>query len=163
LQEIGEANHETDNRENLTHHMDFYPINTGIGYRECGEVVGHGLYYSFPLIGDVIAEGKTVAQLRKELEGRISRFVPAPVLSVLVQQVNSMLIYVVGKVNNPGRFILNSNIKVLQGLALAGGLNPFAERNKKRRCYRRPLTRVFLNPEITLFYNLSKCGTINNP
>ena len=85
---------------------------------------------SFPLIGDVIAEGKTVAQLRKELEGRISRFVPAPVLSVLVQQVNSMLIYVVGKVNNPGRFTLNSNIKVLQGLALAGGLNPFAERNK---------------------------------
>ena len=85
---------------------------------------------SFPLIGDVIAEGKTVAQLRKELEGRISRFVPAPVLSVLVQQVNSMLIYVVGKVNNPGRFVLNCNIKVLQGLALAGGLNPFAERNK---------------------------------
>ncbi len=85
---------------------------------------------SFPLIGDVIAEGKTVAQLRKELKNRISRFVPAPVLSVLVQQVNSMLIYVVGKVNNPGRFILNSNIKVLQGLALAGGLNPFAERNK---------------------------------
>ena len=85
---------------------------------------------SFPLIGDVMAEGKTVAQLRKELKGRISRFVPDPVLSVLVQQVNSMLIYVVGKVNNPGRFTLNSNIKVLQGLALAGGLNPFAERNK---------------------------------
>lgn len=85
---------------------------------------------SFPLIGDVVAEGKTVAQLRKELEGRISRFVPDPVLSVLVQQVNSMLIYVIGKVNNPGRFTLNNNIKVLQGLALAGGLNPFAERNK---------------------------------
>ena len=85
---------------------------------------------SFPLIGDVMAEGKTVAQLRKELKGRISRFVPDPVLSVLVQQVNSMLIYVVGKVNNPGRFILNCNIKVLHGLALAGGLNPFAERNK---------------------------------
>jgi polysaccharide export outer membrane protein len=85
---------------------------------------------SFPLIGDVIAGGKTVAQLRRELEDRISRFVPDPVLSVLVQQVNSMLIYVIGKVNNPGRFVLNNNIKALQGLALAGGLNPFAERNK---------------------------------
>ena len=83
----------------------------------------------FPLIGELTAEGKTVKQLKKELETRISRFVPDPVLSVVVQQVNSMQIYVVGKVNNPGRFVLNTNINVLQGLALAGGVNPFAEKN----------------------------------
>ncbi len=87
---------------------------------------------SFPLIGEVMAEGKTLAQLKKELESKISRFVPDPVLSVVIQQLNSNMIYVIGKVRNPGRFALNSSIRVLQGLALAGGLNPFAEQNKIR-------------------------------
>ena len=87
---------------------------------------------SFPLIGEVMAEGKTLAQLKKELENKISRYVPEPVLSVVIQQLNSNMIYVIGKVRNPGRFALNSNIRVLQGLALAGGLNPFAEQNKIR-------------------------------
>ena len=84
----------------------------------------------FPLVGEVMAQGKTVIQLKKELENRISRFVPNPYMSVVIQQTNSMHIYVIGKVNKPGRFILTKNINVLQGLALAGGLNPFAEKNK---------------------------------
>ncbi|UCF94521.1 MAG: SLBB domain-containing protein, partial [Desulfobacterales bacterium] len=49
-------------------------------------------------------------------------------LSVVVHQVNSMLIYVIGRVNNPGRFVLNADVNVLQALAMAGGLNPFAKR-----------------------------------
>ena len=87
---------------------------------------------SFPLIGEVMAEGKTLAQFKKELESKISRYVPDPVLSVVIQQLNSNMIYVIGKVRNPGRFALNSDIRVLQGLALAGGLNAFAEQNKIR-------------------------------
>ncbi|MBW2012087.1 MAG: polysaccharide biosynthesis/export family protein [Deltaproteobacteria bacterium] len=85
---------------------------------------------SFPLIGEVVAGEKTVIQLKKELEDKITHFVPDPNLSVMVQQVNSMQIYVIGRVNNPGRFILNTNVNVLQALAMAGGLNPFAKRNK---------------------------------
>jgi len=85
---------------------------------------------SFPLIGEVVAGGKTVVQLKKELEDKIRRFVPGPNLSVMVQEVNSMLIYVIGRVNDPGRFVLNTNVNVLQALAMAGGLNPFAKRNK---------------------------------
>jgi polysaccharide export outer membrane protein len=85
---------------------------------------------NFPLVGELVAGGKTVAQLKRELENRISQYVPQPVITVIVQQVNSMLIYVLGKVNDPGRFILGNNINVLQALAVAGGLNPFADRNK---------------------------------
>jgi len=40
-----------------------------------------------------------------------------------------MYIYVIGRVNNPGRYILNCNTNVLQALAMAGGLNPFADDN----------------------------------
>ena len=85
---------------------------------------------SFPLIGEILAQGKTVAALRNELKKKIEKYVPDPDLSLVVQQVNSMLIYVIGRVNHPGRFVLNSNINVLQALSMAGGLNPFAKRNK---------------------------------
>ena len=84
----------------------------------------------FPLIGEVLVGGKTLVDLEKELKQKIDTFVPAPDLTVMVQQVNSMLIYVIGKVNHPGRFALNTNVNVLQVLAMAGGLNTFAKRNK---------------------------------
>jgi len=85
---------------------------------------------SFPLIGQVTAGGKTVAQLTKELEVKLTRYVPDLDLSVIVHQVNSMMVYVVGKVNKPGRFVLNANVDVMQTLAMAGGLNPFAKSDK---------------------------------
>ena len=72
-------------------------------------------------------DGKTVAELSRELEKKLKKFVPDLNLSVMVQQVNSMMIYVIGEVPNPGRFIINGNINVLQALALAGGLDTFAK------------------------------------
>ena len=85
---------------------------------------------AFPLIGEAVADGWTVAQLKKEIESRLARFVPDPVLSISVYQMNSLMVYVVGKVNRPGRFELNTNIDVLQALSLAGGLNSFAKRGQ---------------------------------
>lgn len=85
---------------------------------------------SFPLIGQVEVAGKTLAQLQKELEGKLVRYVPDAILSLDVKQVNSLIIYVLGRVNNPGRFVLNTNVNVLQALAVAGGLHPFAKKGK---------------------------------
>ena len=85
---------------------------------------------SFPLIGQVQAGGKTVSQLRSVLEKKLTRYVPDLTLSLLVSQVNSMMVYVIGRVNNPGRFALNTKLNVLQVLSAAGGLNPFAKRGK---------------------------------
>jgi polysaccharide export outer membrane protein len=69
----------------------------------------------------------TVPQLTEDLRSRYALYMADPVLSVSVQQVNSMLIYVIGQVKAPGMFTLNSNIDVLQALAKAAGLTPFAE------------------------------------
>jgi polysaccharide export outer membrane protein len=85
---------------------------------------------SFPLVGEVTAAGKTVTALQEELTRRITRYVPDPVLTVGVQQVNSLMIYVIGRVNHPGRFVLNTEVNVLQALAMAGGLNQFAKKGK---------------------------------
>lgn len=83
---------------------------------------------AFPLIGQVQAAGRTIADLTQAIKERLERFVPGADLSVIVQQVNSLIVYVIGRVNNPGRFVLTSEVNVLQALAMAGGLNPFAKR-----------------------------------
>jgi len=57
---------------------------------------------SFPLIGEIKAAGRTVAQLKQEIAKKISPYAPDPTISVEVRQVNSMLIYVIGRVNTPG-------------------------------------------------------------
>jgi polysaccharide export outer membrane protein len=87
-------------------------------------------FFSFPLIGDVQASERTAGQIREEMEMRLERYVPGVVLSLEVKQVNSLIIYVIGKVNAPGRYVMNTNVDVLQALATAGGLNAYAERNK---------------------------------
>ena len=88
---------------------------------------------SFPLIGLLKAEGRTVAQIKAEIAERISQYVTEPVLNVEVKQVNSMLVFVIGRLNMlstvSGRLVLNANANVLQALAMTGGLNPFAKRN----------------------------------
>ncbi len=88
--------------------------------------------FSFPLVGQIQAGGRTLSDLRDELEEKIKPYVPEPTLSVSIRQVNSMLVYVIGRVNGPGRFVLNTNVNVLQALAMAGGLNPFAKKDKIR-------------------------------
>ncbi len=85
---------------------------------------------SFPLIGEIRAAGRSVAQLKDEMEEKISRYVPDPVLTIGIQEIRSMFIYVVGRVNSPGRFAIHGGVDVLQALSMAGGCNPFAAANK---------------------------------
>lgn len=85
---------------------------------------------SFPLIGEVQAAGRTLADLKKELAAKLAKYAPKEEVNLEVKQVNSMLIYVIGRVNQPGRFALNTNVTVLQALSIAGGLNAFAKRNQ---------------------------------
>lgn len=82
---------------------------------------------SLPLLGETAVAGMTVPQLTEELRTRYAKYIADPVLSVSVQQVGSMQIYVIGQVKAPGMFTLNNNIDVLQALAKAAGLTPFAE------------------------------------
>jgi polysaccharide biosynthesis/export protein len=85
---------------------------------------------SFPLVGEVMAAGKTVAQLKGELEGKLTRYVSDAGLTVEVKQSNSMIIYIIGRVNVPGRQMLLARTNVLQALAMAGGLNTFAQKGE---------------------------------
>jgi polysaccharide export outer membrane protein len=85
---------------------------------------------TFPLLGDLVAGGKTVAQLKQDLESGLIRYVADSSVTVEVKQSNSMIIYIIGRVNAPGRQVLVANTNVLQALAMAGGVNPFASKSK---------------------------------
>jgi polysaccharide export outer membrane protein len=84
----------------------------------------------FPLIGNIDISGKTVEQLRKEIVEKLTKYVPDPVVTLSVKQSLGNKIYVVGKVNKPGDFIVIRNTDVMQALSMAGGLNPYASANK---------------------------------
>ncbi len=85
---------------------------------------------TFPLIGDVEAKGKSVAELREEITSRLSQYIPEATVSVSLQEVIGNKIFVLGQVKNPGEYVLTGDIDVLQALSMAGGLTAFASSNK---------------------------------
>jgi len=85
---------------------------------------------SLPLMGDVQAVGLTTVQLTKDIATRLKEFKESPNVSVVVQQVNSYIVYVTGEVVHPGRYQLKSYSTVLQAISLAGGFTPYATKNK---------------------------------
>jgi len=82
--------------------------------------------FSFPLAGELNAKGRTVSDIRSELESRLSRYIPDLVITVTVIDVAGNRIFVIGQVNNPGAFVMNPVLDVMQALSLAGGTTPFA-------------------------------------
>jgi polysaccharide export outer membrane protein len=82
--------------------------------------------FSFPLVGQIDARGKTVAQLQQYITDRLKRYISDPVVTVSVQEVKGNKIYVIGQVNKPGEFIVNPRVNVMQALSMAGGFTAFA-------------------------------------
>jgi polysaccharide export outer membrane protein len=84
---------------------------------------------TFPLIGDVSAAGRTAEDVRNEIAKRLSKFLPNPNVTVTVLKVLSYRIYVLGRVNKPGEYLVGHHTDVLQALSMAGGLTPYASEN----------------------------------
>jgi len=84
---------------------------------------------SFPLAGDIQAGGKSVSELSEMLVQKIKRFIPDPVITVAVKQIQNNKIYIVGKVNRAGEYVATRYVDVMQALAMAGGLNAYASSN----------------------------------
>ena len=85
---------------------------------------------SYPLVGDVQVAGKTVKQVREEISKRLEKFVTDAQVTVILLKTQYYKIYVVGKVNKPGEFLVGRPANVMQALAMAGGLTPFASPSK---------------------------------
>lgn len=85
---------------------------------------------TLPLLGDIRAADRTPSALRGEIVGRLVEYQKSAEVSVIVQEVNSYKMFILGGVLRPGIYPLKSRTTVLQAIAIAGGFNEFASKNK---------------------------------
>jgi polysaccharide export outer membrane protein len=85
---------------------------------------------SLPLLNDVTAAGLTPMQLRETLTKALTEYLPTPAVSVLLREIHSVKVSVIGQVKTPGRYELRDRATVLDVLALAGGLTEYAARGR---------------------------------
>ena len=83
--------------------------------------------FTMPLIGEIQAAGRTVEQIRSEVEAKVRPYVPDSPVSVSVDGLNYPKVYLLGKVNRPGVHVMSRYMTVAQALSLGGGFSPFAE------------------------------------
>ena len=85
---------------------------------------------SLPLLNDIDAAGCTPEQLREELVKRASKYVEDPNASVVVKEIHSRKVFITGNVAKPGSYSLAGEMNVMQLIALAGGLQEYANSKK---------------------------------
>jgi polysaccharide export outer membrane protein len=81
----------------------------------------------FPLIGDVQAAGMGIFKLRDELKERLSKYIVDPQVTINITSVQSQKIMVLGEVNSPGIFTLDSSLTIMEAISKAGGMTSDAK------------------------------------
>jgi polysaccharide export outer membrane protein len=85
---------------------------------------------SLPLLNDVQAAGSTPMQLRKNLTDSLAEYIATPIVSVIVREIHSFKVTVIGEVKTAGRYELKSRATIVDLLAMAGGPTDYAARGK---------------------------------
>jgi polysaccharide biosynthesis/export protein len=85
---------------------------------------------SLPLAGELEASGKTAVELQQEITVQLSKYAIKPVVNVMVKQVNSLKISVLGEVHRPDVYRIKNRITVLDAIAMAGGFTDLARPNR---------------------------------
>lgn len=85
---------------------------------------------SMPLLNDVRAAGLTPNQLAAQITTSLKKFVTDPQVTVIVTQINSQRVYILGEVLRTGAYPLLPGMTILQALSSAGGFTQFANRKK---------------------------------
>jgi polysaccharide export outer membrane protein len=84
-------------------------------------------FISLPLIGDVLAAGKTPVQLKTDLESLLAKFIKDPRCAVIVLEPRSKRFYVQGQVATPGQYTLDKELTLTQVIPIAGGFTQWAD------------------------------------
>jgi polysaccharide export outer membrane protein len=127
---------------------------------------------TFPLVGDIQAAGHSARQITDDVTRALTRFIKEPVVTVVVEEINSFKVFVIGEVTTQGALNLRRRTRLLEAVALAGGLTTFADKSnvvlmryeegketRTRIDYRKvisgekPELNVFLKPGDTILAN----------
>jgi polysaccharide export outer membrane protein len=85
---------------------------------------------SLPLLNDLQAAGLTPTQLGAEIVERLRATIVHPQVTVIVAQMSSLRIYILGQVTRGGAYPLVPDMTVMQALSIAGGFTPYANVKK---------------------------------
>ena len=84
---------------------------------------------TFPLVGDVQAAGRAPRQLSEDLTKLLGRFIKEPVVTVVVEEINNFKVFVLGEVTVQGALNLKRRTRLLEAIALSGGMSKFADKS----------------------------------
>lgn len=84
---------------------------------------------ALPLAGEIVASGRTTQDLQESITSRLQEYLDLPVVTVMVQEINSPQISVLGEVRRPGRYRVTERVTILDAIALGGGFTEFADRS----------------------------------
>ncbi len=84
---------------------------------------------SLPLVNDIVAAGLTPSQLRERVTAKLNEYVPSPEVTVMIREVHSVKVAVMGSVKMPGRYEIKTAATVLEMIAMAQGFSEFADKN----------------------------------
>lgn len=87
---------------------------------------------TFPLAGQLPVSGLTPAEVENRIASKIKKYIPEPVVTVTVLGIAGNRVFVVGKVRQPGAFVVTGPMDIMQALTLAGGLDRFADEDSIR-------------------------------
>lgn len=116
---------------------------------------------SLPLLSDIQAAGLTPMQLQQNITAALEPYKKSAMVSIIVREVHSFKVSVVGRVKTPGRYELTSPVTVLDMIAIAGGLSDYAEKDGIvvfRRDANGKDTRT-----LPFYYNQIASGRLDNP
>lgn len=85
---------------------------------------------ALPLAGELPAAGKTPKELEDEITARLEEYIDVPLVTVVVKEVNSPKVSVLGEVRRPGRFVIPQKTTILDAIAMSGGFTEFAHRGR---------------------------------
>lgn len=85
---------------------------------------------SLPILGELRASGLLAMELQQTLCQKYGEFIRNARVTVMVREINSQKIYLIGEVRREGPIRLVAPITVLQALAEAGGLTDYAKRKR---------------------------------
>lgn len=81
---------------------------------------------SFPLVGDLQAEGLTISEMKERLTAKLKEFIKYPQVSISIKAIAGQKVIILGEVENPGVYLVTGNKTILEAISLAGGFTDHA-------------------------------------
>jgi len=82
-----------------------------------------------PVAGEIAAAGRTAHELEAELAQKFGSRIASPTVTVVVKELNSSRVFILGEVSKPGGYPMRGSMTVVQALAMAGGMTEFANKS----------------------------------